>query len=468
MRYRPIFYLFILATLSLGCKQGSSTVPQTIEGSPTPQAGDLPSNIVQYMGNDRVTTFDTACPDVVFAPVTDFKVRQTPNLPEPIPRKPYQDPVFGNCVVRVTDRHHDLSSVDTSRGLKNEYSRVQAFNSDGRLILLRGTEATWYIYDSSALRPLVKLPFDGAVDPRWSSQDPMVIHYFDETRLMAFDLKADTTTLIHDFSKDFPNADLASVSTRHEGSPSQDGRYWGLMAQNKDWEAVALMVYDQQLNTIVAKRDISGSPELDSVTISPLGNYLLAYFDYCETGLGNDGNLCGLMVFDRELKNGRGMLRIVGHSDLVLDSDKREGLIYQDIDTDHISYLSLLDGDITALWPIDFSQSPIGFHFSGQAFEKPGWALVSTYNGARPQNATWMDDQLFAIEIKPSGRVIRLAHTHSLVAGQDQHDYWAEPQATVDRNFTRILYTTNWGRAGTEQVETFLLLLPQNWQEQLP
>jgi hypothetical protein len=48
-----------------------------------------------------------------------------------------------------------------------------------------------------------------------------------------------------------------------------------------------------------------------------------------------------------------------------------------------------------------------------------------------------------------------------------EHDYWAEPHATVNRDFTRVLFTTNWGRSGTEQVETMLIDLPPNWPDQL-
>jgi len=57
-------------------------------------------------------------------------------------------------------------------------------------------------------------------------------------------------------------------------------------------------------------------------------------------------------------------------------------------------------------------------------------------------------------------RVIRLAHTHSLVDKDIEHDYWAEPQASVNKDFTRILFTSNWGRSGTEGVETYMLVLP--------
>ena len=123
---------------------------------------------------------------------------------------------------------------------------------------------------------------------------------------------------------------------------------------------------------------------------------------------------------------------------------------------------------MTPLWPIDFSHSAIGFHFSGRALDRPGWALVSTYNGGYPADATWMDDQVFAVELKPQGRVVRLAHTHSLVDEEQDHDYWAEPQATVDADFSRILFTTNWGRSGSGEVEMFMILMPEGWLESLP
>ena len=77
-----------------------------------------------------------------------------PDLAEPAARSPFRDPVFGTCLVRVTDRQADLTSGDESRGLKNEYSRVQSFNADGSRILVRGTEGEWFLYDASSLQPL--------------------------------------------------------------------------------------------------------------------------------------------------------------------------------------------------------------------------------------------------------------------------------------------------------------------------
>jgi hypothetical protein len=79
-----------------------------------------------------------------------------------------------------------------------------------------------------------------------------------------------------------------------------------------------------------------------------------------------------------------------------------------------------------------------------------------------------MDDQLFAVELVADGRVVRLAHSRSQVDPDQEHDYWAEPHASVNRDFSRIVFTSNWGRSGTEEVEMFLIDLPADWIEQLP
>ncbi|MBN1451895.1 MAG: cellulase family glycosylhydrolase [Anaerolineales bacterium] len=403
--------------------------------------------------------------------VTDFEVRQPPEMDEPQRGIPFRDPIFGSCVVRVTDRNTDVSGDDDSRGMKNEYSRVQSFNADGTRILVRSVNAYWYLYDAATLQPLGSLPLD--VEPRWDADDPNIIYFITGTRLMSYNLQTGEQVAVHDFATDLPGQNPVMVWTRYEGSPSLDSRYWGLMAEDQDWLDSAYLIYDLQTDTVIAMRDLRGWPdderEADSVTISPLGNYFIVQSDkYCEQGqLGSDAHPCGLMVYDRDLQNGRSLLRIVGHSDTALDADGREVFVYQDIDTDSISMLDLETGEIIPLWPIDFSHTAIGLHFSGRAFQRPGWVLVSTHDGD-PASYTWMDDQVFALELKPGGRVVRLAHTHSLVDENQEHDYWAEPHASVNQDFTRVLFTSNWGRSGTEEVEMFMIDLAPDWIEQLP
>jgi hypothetical protein len=481
VKHRRIFHAAWLAALLLAmalagllaaCGGGDGEAPTPADGAADEEAVSTPSERPASSPPPSVEALTSPlCSDPPLSFVTDFEVRQTPSLDEPQARVPFRDPVFGTCIVRVTDRTADLSPDDPSQGLKNEYSRVQSFNADDSRLLVRGIEATWYLYDVHTLQPLAELPL--GVEPRWDAADPDLLYFSDETRLMAYDLRSGEQTLVHEFADDFPGQALAAVWTRYEGRPSADGRYWGLMAEDEDWETVAFLVYDRQTDQVIASRDMRDVPGveegIDHVTISPLGNYFIASFDrYCEHGrLGDDAHPCGLMVYDRDLTNGRSLLRIIGHYDPVLDAEGHEVIVFQDIDEDNISVLDLATGEVTPLWPIDFSHAAIGLHFSGCAFDRPGWALVSTHDGD-PGAYTWMDDQVFAVELKPGGRVVRLAHTHSLVDEEQEHDYWAEPHASVNQDFTRVLFTSNWGRSGTEEVEMFMIELPPDWPERLP
>ncbi|MFN2303463.1 MAG: hypothetical protein ACK2TV_06995, partial [Anaerolineales bacterium] len=292
--------------------------------------------------------FEEGCDFTGYLPVTDFSIKSTPDIAEPQARIPFIDPLFGTCLIRVTDRNSDISSVDNSKGMKNEYSRVKSFNADETLLISFTTDGNWYLYDALNLQPLGQLPIWH--EPRWDAEDPDLLYYSEDTRLISLRISNGQKSIVHDFANDFPTQNLAAVWMKYEGSPSIDGRYWGLMAEDQAWETIALLVYDRETDQVIAKRTLPPS-EIDSVTISPLGTYLLAYYDnYCDHGrLGTDIDPCGLMVYDRDLENGRGLLRIVGHSDPVLDLQGNEVLIYQDIDTDYISMVDLSTGDITPL-----------------------------------------------------------------------------------------------------------------------
>lgn len=415
-----------------------------------------------HIAHEKIIT----CSDIENFPDTGTEIIITDKTDIPAARDPFSEPMFHSCLVRITDNQKDFRVEDSDEGIKNEYSRVQSFNSDESLLLLRGTDGSWFLYDSLSLEPLQEIPL--VIDPRWDSQNPNKIYYFENASLYGFNITDKTKTLVHDFSNDFPGSKVSMVWTRYEGSPSMDGRYWGLMAENEEWLTDYLLVYDQLSNEIIAQKDLRSYPdsvrEIDSVTISPLGNYFLVYHDaFCDPGiLGTEEHPCGLMVYDRNLQTGRGLIRIIGHSDLALDENGKEILVFQDIDTDTISSLNLATGKISTILPIDFSKTSIGFHFSGRAYEKPGWVVVSTYSSNNlPVN--WMENQVFILETKPGGRIIRLAPTRSVVRKDKEHDYWAEPQASTNRTLTQVIFGSNWEKSGTTQINTFLVQVPESW-----
>ena len=50
------------------------------------------------------------CENPPMPTVTDKSVKQAPSMAQPAARTPYTDPVFGTCVVRVTDHAKDIAS----------------------------------------------------------------------------------------------------------------------------------------------------------------------------------------------------------------------------------------------------------------------------------------------------------------------------------------------------------------------
>ncbi len=434
--------------------------PAVLEAIPTTTNADEAGSAIDCNGTEP-------------RPITDKEIRQPAEMKIPEVRVPFRDPVLGTCLIRVTDSVGDFPEYGALPGLKNEYSRVQSYNADETLLLVLGLDSTWYCYDAHTFNPLAKLPIEGPVEPRWSSDDPETLFYSDGVQLMSYNILTKETKVIHDFSTDFSGGNFSAVWTRYEGSPSFDGNTWGFMAEDENWLTDEYLIYDLPSDRVIARLSTRSWPdearEIDSVTISPLGNYFLAYMDkYCETGQsGTMANPCGLMVYDRNLKNGRGLLRIIGHSDMALDSEGHEVLVFQDIDNDSISMLDLTSGSVVPLLPIDFSHTAVGLHFSGRASKMNGWVLVSTHDGD-PATYTWMDDKIFAVELKPEGRVVQLAFTHSLIDENVEHDYWAEPQATVNRDFSRILFTSNWGQSGDGAVNMYAILLEPGWIESAP
>ncbi|MGC9334982.1 MAG: hypothetical protein ACP5JJ_12590, partial [Anaerolineae bacterium] len=309
--------LFVLWVLLVGC------------GAPAELAVDEPA-----LATARpAVTSAAGCPERLPDLVTGTAVFPVPDLAEPAPRQWFQDPTFGTCLVRLTDREADPAPGDPSPGLVNEYARVQAFNADGSRLLVYGTEGAWYLYDAVTLQPLGPLPL--GAEPRWDADDPQLIFNNDGTRLMAYRLDTATASVVHDFASDLPGQALAAVWTRHEGSPSADRQTWAFMAEDDDWLPVAFVVYDRQADRATV-RDVRALPgiedDVDHVTMSPLGTYFLASFDRaCAHGtLGDDAHPCGLMAYDRDLSNGRGLLRIIGHYDPALDAAGREVVVFQD------------------------------------------------------------------------------------------------------------------------------------------
>ena len=160
--------------------------------------------------------------------------------------------------------------------------------------------------------------------------------------------------------------------------------------------------------------------------------------------------------------------------DLALTSDYSDVIVYQNTATDWIAMADLDTGVETQLVQIPFSvNSDIGLHFSGNCANTPGWVLVSTYgskNTLPDENHSWMDTQLFMVELKANPSIWRIAHTHSYTSLEytGEKNYFTEAFASINTRGTKIYFGANWGNFDTDYTDTYQVTLPQEWLPTIP
>jgi hypothetical protein len=384
---------------------------------------------------------------------TDFYAPSDSAMPQK--GVPFTDPNFHTTIVRITDK-----TEYRDPGIENEYSKTDPENCDGTTIILRGNAGEWYLYGTATLE-MKKLFGSWFVDgiepePRWSATDPEILYYIYETELRTYNLDTDTSEVVHDFNSDFPSAYY--ITTGVEGNPSLDQRYWSFLVKDSDYNLISAVVYDKQTNSIVGHREVFPD-EVEDVSMDMSGSHCifgfdLHFFQVCSRDLSSI----------RDLPSGAN-----GHNDLALTADGRDALVYQNTQTDHICMTDLDTLTETQLIEIPFTVNPdIGLHISGNCAEKPGWVLVSTYGAKQPppdRSHSWMDTQLFMLQLQQNPTVWRIAHTHAYTSYEytGEKNYFAESYAAINRAGSRVYFGSNWADFTAEYTDTYQVTLPSGW-----
>ena len=80
---------------------------------------------------------------------------------------------------------------------------------------------------------------------------------------------------------------------------------------------------------------------------------------------------------------------------------------------------------------------------------------MSTYADHGKAGQQWLHRKVFSMSLEPDPRIVFLAHHHSMHA-----EYFSEPQASTNRNLTRVLFSSNWGTRSATDIDTFMVLVP--------
>ncbi|WP_444995796.1 Ig-like domain-containing protein [Aliikangiella sp. IMCC44359] len=371
------------------------------------------------------------------------------------PRKGVElkDPVFNTCVVRMTDHQNE----NPNGFARAEYSRKQAFNANDTLLLALANDGFWHIYDANSGAYLKKLngPASDA-DLRWDSSNPDLMYYtgtYGSMKVYELTVSSNTSRLIGNFTNRLPWSNAARAWTKAEGTSSADGRYWGMQVETENHQGLGLMVWDKDKDIIVGTWDFSdnGVGRPDHTSMSPSGEYIVASWD---------GNNFGTTAFSRDFSKQVKLHSKSEHSDLALLPNGNDAYVAVDYQSNagDVFMVEIQTGVRTLLFESYIKGSATAFHFSGKAYKNPGWALVSTYGGSATNDgsAVWMHDKVFAVELKANPRILQIAHHHS-----KENGYWTEPHATVNQDFTRVVFNSNWEIDSDTNIDIYQVKLPE-------
>ncbi len=385
-----------------------------------------------------------------FALDATLDVDPVPALAKPAKGVAVTEPTYKTCLVRATD--HKADGLDTFA--RNDYSRRQAFNANSTRQLIYTLNGSWHLYDANTHAHLTQLVgLAGDAEPQWDPSNPELLNYLPNNgvgmQLYEKNVSTGASRVVADFSArlkaKWPTATAAW--TKSEGSPSADGRYWCFMVDDHNWNSLGVFTWDKQTDTILGTYNTQGERP-DHVSMSPSGNYCV---------VSGDGPR-GTVSFTRDLSKGTKLLKKSEHSDLALDANGDDVYVsvdYQSGDGDVFMH-NLRTNIRTKLFATYVNGTATALHVSGKAFRKPGWVVIGTYGEyGGPQQ--WLHKKVMAVQLAANPKIYNLGFHRANVLDND--GYFTEPHASVNRDFTRITFGSNWN-TGSYDVDTYTIEIP--------
>lgn len=447
------------ATAATTTNAGASTCAPAAGTPPAPPPPPAPKVSVDVC--EKILAADKPLP-------SGMENAQIPERTAPDFQQAIEEPTYHSCVARVTN--NDPNSRQPY--LRSDYSRRQAFNADSSYMLLNAGNGFWHLYDARNLTHLKVLNGPaGDAEPQWHPTNPNVLWYLNRygwgMEIHQLDVQTNRPTGVVRMAPQvkalWPAADTAW--TRSEGSPSADGRYWCFQAENSaTWQTLGAFTWDMQEQRIVGSISLNERP--DHVSMSPGGKYCV---------ISSDGRM-GTRAYSRDFKtphpagNGNTWLQLLSkseHSDIARLAGGSDAYVAVDYSSGDVFSTNLDTGRRISLFSIYPGRTATAVHISGKAYKQPGWALISTYGEYSPDDMSaslrntsqqqWLHRKMFAISLDGKNTVRPIAHVDSTIHDGDGVDnYWAEPQATVNQDFTRMLFNSTWNGRSDDDVETWL------------
>lgn len=436
---------------------------------------------------------DTPEPDdTVFASLVNAGLTLKDGPENPVPQltnpptfeqyKPIRAPYYNTPIAKLTRNKEAIAAGE--RPYRSDYSRRNAFNCDNTLFLTYRKDGYWFINDAKTLKPIGDALPSMATDcePIWSESDPNVLWalppYGEGCKLYEINVETRKVVKTYELQERLKAfwPDAGRCWTKSEGSPSRDGRYWCWIVETVGYEVRGIVVYDRVEDKFLAHMNATVKP--DHTSMSPSGKYAIVSWAYNEP-LGTRAYTRNLTDKHPAATGNDPYIKLhtqSEHSDIAITKDGREVYVAADYTgtNGQIFMADLETGQRTNLLYMYDQGTATAYHISGKAYDAPGYVVVSTYqehlgsdtdvNNLRNKPLMqWYHRKVFTISLEssPKYKVLAWADSDRLKHWPGNDGYWAEPQATVNNNLTRVMFNSSMNSTNVNDIETFMLAIPE-------
>lgn len=464
---QAFFFLSVLMMSFQNCSPGGFHVNSGSDGNSSSGAESSTTTTTTIPGATTTSTTmasTTTTTQASSSSLIEGKNTTPPNLsmPRPALNVPFIDPVYGTTITRVTEASQ-VTDVSIPAWVRHEYSRRPSMNADSSRALMVSSNGWLRLYSvdkaGNKLNFLKTLSIGGTIEPNWHPTNPNILYYFNGQKIMSYDIQTDVKTTARDLTGRMPfGPSDATMWTKEEGRPSDDGKIWCFMIEkynssNQSVSHYGLVAYNFESDQIIGSLAVTERP--DHISTSPKGNYCVPSWDTSR----------GTRAYKTDFSSYTQLHSKSEHSDLTTSKDGKEMYVYTDYTTGFVSMVDMATGTKTNLFELYGSNSSAtAIHISGTAKSKPGYVLIGFYacsqnygSQACDPTTQWFKDKVVAVELKANPKIYNLAHTHYGNGG-----YWTETQAVVNSDFTRILFVSTWGSTAENDLSSYMISLPPN------
>lgn len=431
-------------------------VPPTL-----PPTAGIPAQFAKL----RSDSFDYTCGGAT--PCTTW-----PSPPMPNWGGTYTDPTWGTTTQRVNLHQCIVDATHTSacstRNIMPDYSKQQAWNVDGAKMLLLDDMAWYHVYDASTLKDLGRISDAKGLccdhDVRWSNSEANIIYYVTGLSLMSYNVSTHALNTVHTFSCSDGTHTGTKFGNGDEGNPSNDDRYWAGVCSYYDgayFATISAITYDRVTDTVLANIPaaqlcggacigFSKSDLINWVGMSPSGKYTIVQWNKSSNIEANYIRPMGTEIFDQQLTYQGKLCAANPHSDVGYDVNGNEVIVIAGCDLTYqprMMTVTQLDTRIQTkiLWPSTWANDAL-YHISMRATNGSarGWALISTAVSANTQGRGWGASEMVAVQIDTTKNGNQTWRRVGRAFSIRDTQYYAEPHAVPNRDFTKVLWGSDW------------------------